>query len=288
MSDQSPLVTVYIPTYKRVDLLKRAVESVRNQTYQNLEIIVVDDCSTDGTHEYLKEITTVDKRIRYFIKEQNSGACVSRNIAIENATGEYITGLDDDYFLENRIEVFIKNKELLNEFAFLYNRSLLDIKGRIKKQGGFSPKIIAKEYLLYLNFVGNQVFTLRSRLNEINGFDEQLAAWQDLDCWYRLLGNNTKAILLSESTYVMDANDRIRITNQNRLGKIEKVYHYLCAKYRLNEFEKKIFSNQMVGYGINVSMRNGIISNKYSFYFRSWFWLRFYYLAIKYLVQAKV
>ena len=66
MSDQSPLVTVYIPTYNRVDLLKRAVESVRNQTYTNLEIIIVDDCSTDNTQEYLKEISNLDQRIRYF------------------------------------------------------------------------------------------------------------------------------------------------------------------------------------------------------------------------------
>src|SRR5690606_1394413 len=101
--------TVYIPTYNRVELLKRAVESVRQQTYQNLDIIIVDDCSKDSTHEYLKEITKQDSRIRYFIKEKNSGACVSRNIAIENARGDFITGLDDDdYFLNSRIEFFLE------------------------------------------------------------------------------------------------------------------------------------------------------------------------------------
>lgn len=66
----NPLVTVYIPTFNRVELLKRAVESVRQQTYQNLEIIIVDDCSKDGTHEYLEDISKQDLRIRYFIKEK--------------------------------------------------------------------------------------------------------------------------------------------------------------------------------------------------------------------------
>lgn len=120
----NPLVTVYIPTFNRVELLKRAVESVRQQTYQNLEIIIVDDCSNDNTHGYLEEITKRDSRIRYFIKEKNSGACVSRNIAIDNAKGEFITGLDDDdYFLKNRIAEFITYIDLL-EKMFLYIQAI--------------------------------------------------------------------------------------------------------------------------------------------------------------------
>ncbi|WP_158650917.1 glycosyltransferase family 2 protein, partial [Acinetobacter indicus] len=108
MNGNQPLVTVYIPTYNRLELLQRAVKSVQEQTYHNLEIIIVDDCSTDGTHEYLEKVSKEDKRVRYFLKEKNSGACVSRNIAIKNSKGEFITGLDDDdYFERNRIEIFL-------------------------------------------------------------------------------------------------------------------------------------------------------------------------------------
>ena len=64
LEQSNPLVTVYIPTFNRVELLKRAVESVRQQTYSNLEIIIVDDCSKDGTHAYLEEIKKqVDKHV---------------------------------------------------------------------------------------------------------------------------------------------------------------------------------------------------------------------------------
>src|SRR5690606_27763972 len=115
LEQSNPLVTVYIPTYNRVELLKRAVDSVRNQTYKNLEIIIVDDCSKDSTHEYLAEISKKDSRIKYFIKEKNSGACVSRNIAIKNAKGDFITGLDDDdYFTLDRVEIFVKSWDSQN------------------------------------------------------------------------------------------------------------------------------------------------------------------------------
>ncbi|HBM8534493.1 TPA: glycosyltransferase family 2 protein, partial [Escherichia coli] len=117
------LVTVYIPTFNRVELLKRAVNSVLRQTYKNIEVIIVDDASTDGTHNYLELISRKDNRVKYFIKQERSGACISRNIAIQNATGKYITGLDDDdYFLDTRIEDFVRQWEKIdiNKTAFLY------------------------------------------------------------------------------------------------------------------------------------------------------------------------
>ena len=117
------LVSVYIPTYNRLNLLKRAIESVRKQSYKNLEIIIVDDGSKDGTVEYLEAISKVDKRIIYFLKKKNTGACESRNIALKNASGYFITGLDDDdYFLENRIEKFVNFWISLNKKpVFLYS-----------------------------------------------------------------------------------------------------------------------------------------------------------------------
>src|SRR5690606_27836296 len=90
------LVTIYIPTYNRCHLLQRAVDSVLSQTHTDLEIIIVDDGSTDGTHDWLAQLAQQEPRVRYILKPENSGACVSRNIAIEQARGEFVTGLDDD------------------------------------------------------------------------------------------------------------------------------------------------------------------------------------------------
>ncbi len=119
-----PLVSVYVPTYNRIELLKRALTSVLSQSYQNIEVIIVDDKSSDGTQEFLTGMAKQDNRVKPILKEQNSGACISRNLAIESAEGEFITGLDDDdYFLPGRIAYFVENRHLLNKYSFCIHTS---------------------------------------------------------------------------------------------------------------------------------------------------------------------
>jgi glycosyltransferase involved in cell wall biosynthesis len=93
MSD-TPLVSAIIATYNRADLVPKAIESVRQQTYQNLEIIVVDDGSPDDTGQVVRAIP--DERIRYIRHEKNKGLPAGRNTGIQAAKGEYIAFLDDD------------------------------------------------------------------------------------------------------------------------------------------------------------------------------------------------
>jgi len=242
----SPLVTVYIPTYNRVELLKRAVESVRQQTYQNLDIIIVDDCSKDSTHEYLKEITKQDSRIRYFIKEKNSGACVSRNIAIENARGDFITGLDDDdYFLNSRIEFFLegykKTKSKIQ--CSLYIEKCKN--GKILKTS-FPYEFINYKHLLVQNYIGNQIF-LHSSLKDFFSFDEDIKVMQDLECWFRLLHKSQEEIsCVKNHSYIIDkTHPHERITNKNYLlaentiEKISKDFSFL---------ERSLLKNYIISY----------------------------------------
>jgi glycosyltransferase involved in cell wall biosynthesis len=75
------------------------VDSVLNQTFQSFELIIVDDFSEDNTSDYLKGLS--HPRVKYFTNSSPMGACYSRNLAIKNALGKYVTGLDDDYYLYN-------------------------------------------------------------------------------------------------------------------------------------------------------------------------------------------
>lgn len=255
-----PLVTVYIPTFNRVELLKRAVKSVQDQTYKNLEIIIVDDCSTDGTHEYLEQVSKEDKRVRFFLKEKNSGACVSRNIAIENATGEFITGLDDDdFFLESRINEFMKKRQYLNKYTFLSSKYLYKVKkdGPHKKTKNlFITKKVKKDDLLFNNVVGNQVFIKTKVLRE-NLFNEELPLWQDLYCWYSLLLNcNREGYILNTANYVVDISHEHERMTENKKKKVL----YVCEKFRL-DFEltrkqKKILFCQLEHYGYHISVKD--------------------------------
>lgn len=91
---ESCLISVVIPTYNRAALVKRAIESVLAQSYSRLEIIVVDDASSDDTADVIN--TMRDGRIRYLPQQENAGASVSRNIGVQAATGEYVAYLDSD------------------------------------------------------------------------------------------------------------------------------------------------------------------------------------------------
>lgn len=146
-------VSVITPTYNDERFIKETLLSILNQTHSNLEILVVDDCSTDSTVEIIKSIN--DDRIKLFVNDKNQGAAYSRNLAISKATGEYIAFLDgDDCWESNKLE---KQLEFMitNDFCFsctFYKE--IDEEGR---ETGFyikAPKIITHKKLMRTNYIG--------------------------------------------------------------------------------------------------------------------------------------
>ena len=103
------MITVVVPVYNVKEYLEKSVGSIRNQTYKNLEIILVDDGSTDGSRELCDKFAGDDKRIRV-IHKKNGGLSDARNCGIDNASGEFISFIDsDDYISENMIEKLYMN-----------------------------------------------------------------------------------------------------------------------------------------------------------------------------------
>lgn len=108
------LVSIIMPAYNCEEFIEQTINAVSSQSYVNWELIIVDDCSTDNTAEIIKKHATHDKRIRYFKNNQNSGAAISRNNAIEQATGRFFAFLDSDDLwredkLKKQIEFMLKN-----------------------------------------------------------------------------------------------------------------------------------------------------------------------------------
>lgn len=98
------MISVIVPIYNIKDYLTRCVQSIQNQTYQNLEILLVDDGSTDGTAELVDELAERDQRIRVFHKP-NGGSSSARNLALQEARGKYLGFIDaDDYIEPNMFE----------------------------------------------------------------------------------------------------------------------------------------------------------------------------------------
>ena len=95
--DENPLVTIITPTYNRAAFLPQAIDGVLAQTYGNLELIIVDDGSTDNSPEILSEYQNKDDRIRVY-RQENQGQSIARNKAIREARGEFICFLDSDNY----------------------------------------------------------------------------------------------------------------------------------------------------------------------------------------------
>lgn len=201
-------VSVYIPTRNRRDRLGKAVNSVLSQSYQDIELIVVDDASNDQTFEYLQQLAATDNRVRVLVNQVSQGAPICRNRAIMASAGDFVTGLDDDdEFLPHRIETFVSTWDHFLQWGVpvscLYAQ---DIHTNDGIQTYVSQKRGSVNWLdmFSANEVGNQIFAPRENFISSGLFDVGLVAWQDLEFFTRLMRNHGPARLVDMPTYVFD------------------------------------------------------------------------------------
>lgn len=184
-------ISVILPTYNRAYILTRAIESVLSQSHKNLELIVVDDGSTDGTSSVVDEIQ--DERIRYVKAEKNQGAAAARNVGLQYATGNYVAFQDsDDYWRPDKLRLQMKElKEM--DAGFCYHKIRYDF-GEGRSAILPDERITVSEkrgdiyaQLLYENMVDCPALLVRREcLEEVGGFDPGLKALEDYDLALRL------------------------------------------------------------------------------------------------------
>lgn len=211
---KQPLVTVFIPTHNRSDLLERAVGSVLDQTWQNLEVLVVDDASHDATPALLNKLSEEFSHVRVIRNDTSKKAAASRNIAIKHAKGEYVTGLDDDdYWRPTRIERLMEEFEEGFSAVCSYDKMVMDEREVVWKK----PTMITLDDLLYYNRVGNQVLTKKEYLDHLGGYDENLPSAQDYDLWIRLVREFGPIRTVTSPLQVVNMEeDRDRITTSDK------------------------------------------------------------------------
>ncbi|KXK44949.1 MAG: glycosyl transferase family 2 [Bacteroidetes bacterium OLB10] len=104
LTDEQPYFSVIMPVYNRAELVKQSIDSVLRQTFQDFELICINDGSTDNTLEVLSELEKIDSRIKV-VSHENKGRCQARNSGIAHAKGKWIAFLDsDDFYLDNHLE----------------------------------------------------------------------------------------------------------------------------------------------------------------------------------------
>jgi glycosyltransferase involved in cell wall biosynthesis len=184
----APLVSVVLPTHNRVNLLKRAVESVFSQSVTDFELIIVDDASRDGTKEFLASLEMRDPRVRIVHSQTAVGGARARNAGLQLCRGKWTAFLDDDdQWLPDKLQRQLE-KLSANPCAIAcgcgYLRCLSS--GRSKQVLVSSNPTIPR--LLADSVLGSASLCLGSTriLREIGGFDSTLRSAQDMDLWVRL------------------------------------------------------------------------------------------------------
>lgn len=189
-------VTVYMPTHNRRNMLERAIKSVQAQTLNDWELIIVNDASTDDTADYLQQVSNADSRIKILTNQTSMGACESRNRALQEASGELVTGLDDDdAFHPERLEKMVS--AFTEKYSFVCT-GFYWITAKQKKPTLCTRKLIQLDDQLLFNEATNQVLTTKERMLAIGGFDSTFVALQDYDCFTRLIREFGPALRLAE------------------------------------------------------------------------------------------
>lgn len=187
---KNALVTAIITTHNRKKLLKRAVESVFKQTYANIELIVVDDASTDGTDEYCQALPL---QYIYIPKEESKGGNYARNQGVKAAKGEYVAFLDDDdYWLPEKIKkqvALIEEKDC--ELVHCGRRlELVQSDGSVvykdTQPNPFHYGDMKKKILLTICTTTTCILAKRRALFDVGLFDENLRFWQEYELTIRL------------------------------------------------------------------------------------------------------
>lgn len=194
---ENPLVTIIIPAYNYQLFLPDTLTSVLGQKYQNFELIVVDDGSTDKTKDVVAEFVAKDQRIKYFY-QSNAGLSAARNLGIKNATGDYLQFLDaDDLLSELKISLQVEQMEKDTNIDISYTTAYYFEDGNEEKlyksialkQDDWMPKLNTSGYevlevLVKQNIMPvNSVLIRASSLRKIGFFDTAMKSLEDWDFW---------------------------------------------------------------------------------------------------------
>jgi glycosyltransferase involved in cell wall biosynthesis len=190
--NKESLVSVNITTFNRSSILPRCLDSVLSQNYQNLEIVVVDDCSGDDTSQIIKNYQKKDLRIKYFRHSRNLGNAHARNTAFKKCSGYYVAFIDDDdeWIEKNKIrkqvEIFEKSKDAR---LGIVCSGILRFKKNGKKliEKAITPKDLKYEALKGGLIHNSTVLTKRQIIEEVKGFDVDVCRGIDSEFFRRVI-----------------------------------------------------------------------------------------------------
>lgn len=215
MKNQTPLLSIILPTFNRGKYILDAIESIQAMSFRNWELIIIDDGSTDQTNIVISKCL-IDERIHYSYNETNQGASFARNLGLQKSKGKYISYLDSDNtysssFVSHAIEFLEKNQN----FDLVYGALFTSSHG---KKNEILFKEFSRRQLLKGNYIDMSTIVHRRKLYELfGGFDESINRLDDWDLILKYTQNNdAKGLDILAANY--RSLDDLRMTDNNLLG----------------------------------------------------------------------
>ena len=252
------LISVIIPVYKVEKYLDKCVESIVNQTYKNLEILLVDDGSPDNCPKMCDDWAKKDDRIKVIHKE-NAGVSMARNTGIDNASGEYIAFVDsDDYILPTMYEKLLESAEQNNSdivmcrFSNVYEdgrakdnfeKNLLTVNSKSIFSNYLLTEVDEREDVIYADGIMGNVWRLLIKKGAIGQLRfEKYTIAEDLLFLIKLIKPSTKISVVDECLYcyLQRENSAMRTFNKNKIAN-----RYNVFKELLSNLEDKVTKDEL-------------------------------------------
>ncbi len=230
---EKDLVSVIIPTYNVEKYIETTLKCVLAQTYENIEIIVVDDCSSDGTTEIIRNLLSQNEKIKLFVQQDNKGAAEARNRGLKEAKGQYVAFLDsDDLWESNKLSVQINDMKS-NDIAFSYTTyDFVDAAGKQIK-GPIKIQRIAKYKNLLTKTIISTPTVMIDRYKTGDVFMPLRRTGQDYAFWLFLLRKNNAYGICTPLTHVRK---RPGSLSKNKFQNIKDVWEVQTINEGINGF----------------------------------------------------
>ncbi len=274
-----PLFSIVIPTYNRASLVGKAIESIREQTFKDWEVIIIDDGSTDNTAEAIKPYLT--ENIRY-IYQENAERSIARNHGIAESRGRYICFLDsDDWFLNDHLE---KLQESIGEHDYptaMFYTGLYFYKDHGLHEHVLPEKMLANqvENVLFFTIYPTSACLHRDIFNDFQ-FDDHMLNAEDVGLWVHVA---TRFPVIQVNHYTCVVNIHSESTTQQ----YAKLFKIADAEKKLVVFKKKVLFDKEISNQLGSKAINRYISRYYFWFFYESYYRRLIgymiYFYIKYL-----
>ena len=244
------MVSIVLPVYNGEKYISESIKSVLNQSYRNLELIIVNDCSNDNTADIIEKFAKMDGRIKVINNNVNLKLPKSLNVGFGHAEGKYFTWTsDDNIYKDDAIEKMVQYLEGHPDVSMVYsNYTNIDENGSIIDK----VKLQSAKYLIAENVCGASFMYTKKIAEEVGEYDEKLFLAEDYDYWIRILSKG-KISHLDDDLYLYRCHQSSLTSTRKELVSIQ-AYKVLeknfltLKKKKKKEHLVRLFFNRFVEY----------------------------------------